>query len=281
VAKRPPPSRGDRALRYITFVSQVIAGFRWFFMPVGLFALIAVGVHSGADVLNNVILRVLDSLSGLLIGGVGGFLDGFCSLLRLGHERADAWTVAFGDAIGLPQRAAAAKALAFFLELAVDFLVALPALGYRERAPENQKLRALQPKAFRRFSTLVAAAVADPTVLRVAAPLGTLAVVIAGASVVAREVQSTVFGAFHHFSTDVASSLGRILALAALVATLIALGGRSVARSLEYANTRASEDRTAVRPFRRRIRGVATAILGLPVGVAAFWGGSQILSFFR
>ncbi len=281
MAERPLLRRGDRFLKLVARASRLLAGWRWLFMPMGLFALIAVGVHSGADVLNNTILRLLDALSGVLVGAVAALLDGLCGLLRLGPERADAWTEAFGDLVGLPQRAALAKVVAFLLELGVDFLVALPALGYRERSPLNQRLKALQPKAFRRFSTLVAATVADPTVLRVAAPLATLSVVIAGSSVVAREVQASVFGTLHGLSTGLASSAGRITAFAALVATLVSLGGRAVARSVEYAHVRGEEDRSAVRPARRRVRGVATALFAVPVGLAAFWGGSQILSFFR
>jgi hypothetical protein len=278
---RRPTHRGDQALKFMDQVSRVLAGFRWLFMPLGLFALIAVGVHSGADIMNNAILRLLDNLATVVIGAVGWILDGLCNLFRMGPERAEAWTEAFGTSIGLPQRAAAAKWLAFLLELIVDFLIALPALGYRERAEANRRLHEVQPRLSRRFSILVAGTVADPTVLRIAAPLATLAVVVAGTSVVAREVQASVFGTFHTLSVELASSLGRVLAIAAMVASLIALGGRAVARSLEYANARAEEDRSLARPFRRRIRGLATALVGLPVGLAAFWGGSQILSFFR
>ncbi len=58
MAKRPQQSRADAAMHAITGVSRALAAFRWIFMPLGLFALIAVGVHAGADVIDDVLARL-------------------------------------------------------------------------------------------------------------------------------------------------------------------------------------------------------------------------------
>lgn len=279
---RPLTRRVEAAMRFVAAVSRFLANGRWLFMPLGLFALVAVGVHAGADAIDDVLLRFLDFADGLGDAVVGSLLESMCALFRLGPERAEAWSVTFAEWVGLRERAAAAKALAFAVEIAADVLIALPALGYEERvAAAAPRLAAIEPRLVRRFSTLVAAAFNDPTVLRIAGPLATVGVALAGACTVAREVQAATFGALYQVSVGLAAGFGRAAAIGALLAVVVALGGRAVARSLEHAHARAEADRLRGRTVRRRARGLWTALLALPVGVGAVVGGAPLHSFFR
>src|SRR5215470_15699925 len=138
---------------------------RWFFLPLALCALVAVGVHTAADVVGEAILRIVDAVDAA-----------FDSL-------AARWsfTAPLVDLVGPSQRVFFARGTALLWELAADALLALPMLGYDERADEVQRFRQLAAKAWAR-----------PTTLRVAFPLATGAVALAGSCAVGRLLEGTL-----------------------------------------------------------------------------------------
>src|SRR5438132_9530580 len=157
-ATDPPAGALDAAAR-------VADRLRWFFLPVALCALVAVGVHSAADVVGERILRLVEA---------------FCAGL---DALAGRWelTSPLVDLIGPAQRTWMARAAALVWELAAGALLALPMLGYDERADEVA-----------RFRQLVAKTVARPTTLRIVRPLATAAVALAGSCAVARLLEGTL-----------------------------------------------------------------------------------------
>ena len=128
------------------------------------------------------------------------------------------FTAPLVDLVGLAERTVFARGVALLWELCADWLIALPLLGYQERAPadEIELAKALLRKR--------------PT-LRMVRPVAVLATGIAGARSVARLVQGSAQLALH------SALLAQLLATAALLALILLLVPRAVLRSLEHADT--------------------------------------------
>src|SRR4051812_33717492 len=84
--------------------SHFLGGWRWAFMPLGLLALLAVGVHAAADTLDDRILWFVDRLD----AGMDAFFGQFSLTARM------------VDWIGHSQRLLMARSLTLIWELAAD-----------------------------------------------------------------------------------------------------------------------------------------------------------------
>jgi hypothetical protein len=99
----------------ITRASRFLGHFRWAFMPLGLFALVAVGVHAAADTLDDRLLWVVEQADSTVDGWLGRW----------------EWTSSWVRWVEGPQRSFVARGLTLLYELAVDFALAVPMFGYR------------------------------------------------------------------------------------------------------------------------------------------------------
>src|SRR5258706_5843018 len=217
-------------------VLERVGRIRWIFLPLGMCALVAVGAHAAADVVGERVLWLVDR--------VDAFFDAIFS----------SWSVTapLVDLVGLSQRTFFARAVALTWELIADALIALPLLGYDEREAIDEWIRA-------RLSLTK-----KPTPQRLARPIATVLVAIAGSCSVARMVQGSVQLTLH-------SPLGAHLAAAGtLLALLVLIVPRAGFRSLEHADEKGRA--VAVGVF-------GTAVLA-PMMLAAL-AASPLLSFFR
>jgi hypothetical protein len=235
--------------------------FRGGFMPLGLFALVAVGVHAAADVVDDRLLTLVD--------GLDAWADG----LLASREATAAWV----DRVGPLQRTLIARALALSWELAVDVLVVLPQLGYGEQ-DETERRYSLVKETWR---TLLGRLNRTPTPMRLVRPLVTAVFAAGGAYAVARLVESTLFVALE---TDVAPPavaevVARGLGWLALVLVTGRLGWRAVLRALEHADA-ACEARVkrAKSPWPVGLWG---SVLSLPLAVALTLEAQSLLALVR
>lgn len=243
-------------------VSEGAGHFRFLFMPVGLLALVAVGVHAGADLVDDRLLRLLEALDA-----------------RLDSLFAQAaWTRGWVDAVGSLERTVAARGLALAWELAVDVLVALPLLGYREAeaAPLISAVRAREAAGQVLLRTLRA-----PTPLRVLRPLAVACFVAGGAVQVSRLVEGSLFvglgGGLLPEGWAGPAARGAAVAAAALV--LVSLGARAVGRALEHGDRASS---AAVAEGRSAwTAGLWGTALAVPLGVALALEGRALLGIFQ
>ncbi|KFE59808.1 hypothetical protein [Hyalangium minutum] len=247
-------------------VSRFIGGFRWAFMPLGLLALIAVGVHAAADTLDERLLSLVDMLDAAFDRLVGSatFTEGLV------------------DLISLEERTQIARGLALAWELAVDLVLALPALGYREsKHTEEEPWRKYLAQDTRpTWRQLFARFWEKPTTLRWTRPLATAGVVVAGACAVARLVQGTVYLSWRGLLGEgAADAAARGLALGALVGILATLGWRAVLRNLQHADT-VSEENIRGR-WKAFSYGLVGSALAVPLALAAALDASPVLSFWR
>ena len=261
-----PPTASPPTSSFVADVSRFLGGFRWAFMPLGLLALVAVGVHSAADTLDDRLVAVVDRADAAFDALVG---------------RYDV-TAPMVEWVSLELRTRIARALALAWELAADLVLALPALGYREaRAPvpaEAWRAAMGQAPARPSWKALWTRCLRRPTPMRWLRPLATAAVVLAGACAVARLIQGTVYLSWRDLMGDaVADGMARGLALGALVGVLATLGWRAVLRNLQHADA-ACEARGGKGAFGRGLVGCAVVV---PLAVAAVVDASPVLSFLR
>jgi hypothetical protein len=195
-------------------VSRFFAAFRWAFMPLGLFALLAVGVHAAADVVDDRLLRAVEWLDALF--------DGL--LAQSGP------TAAWVNRIDSRERTLIARGIALAWELSVDVFVAVPALGYDEVDAVEKKFAMTRET----WHTLFQRVNAKPTPMRLIRPAVTAVFSLAGASAVSRLVESTLFVGLvgDVTSAEVAAPLARIFAGAAMTIVVFSHCWRAVLRAM-------------------------------------------------
>lgn len=239
-------------------VSRLLGSFRWAFMPLGLFALVAVGIHAAADVVDDKVLRLVEWLDVLLDG------------LLAQREGTSGWV----NRIDSRERTLIARALALAWELGVDFFIALPALGYAEEDVTERRSGFLARETWR---TLLARSSRQPTPMRLVRPFVTAVFALGGASGVSRLVESTLFVELvgHAAAADVAGPLARAVAAAATVVVLLTQGWRAVLRALQYADAACQ---ASPRPWTTGLWG---SVLAFPLAVALLLEAEALLSLFR
>src|SRR5438128_298372 len=122
---------------------------RWFFLPLALCALVAVGVHTAADVVGEIILRMVDATDAAF--------DALVSQWTL--------TAPLVDLVGPSQRIFFARAVALLWELAADALLALVRADARSDGIPFRRARAFTvglPGALLLFPLALAALRAAP-----------------------------------------------------------------------------------------------------------------------
>lgn len=260
-----PPSPAQRQFEgLVTEVSRKLSGFRWVFMPLGLVALVAVGVHAAADVVDDRILWLVDHADSLFDSLVGRFQA----------------TASWVDAVGLEQRVKIARSAALIWELAADLILCWPALGYRERDAKKPVIFETSLQGAGGFRQLLRRLRSRPTTMRVFRPLAVGLVALAGGCAVARMVQGAVYLPIRGAIGDGPGGfVGRAAALVALVAVLYTLGWRAILRTLQDADTMSDEGN----PSRAEAvwRGLPATLVVIPLAFAALAGATPLLSFFR
>jgi len=242
-------------------LSALAGSFRWAFMPLALFALIAVGVHAAADTVDDRLLRLIDGLD-----EVADRLLGAWSFTR-------SWV----DAVGAAERTSIARGLTLVWEIAADVVLAFPAFGYREQEPAIAPARA--DLLSRPWFALLRRAWREPTTLRLSRLFASASMALAGACAVARMIQGAVYLSARPLLTgSIAASLGRVLAIGVLIGILATVGWRAVLRNLQAADQRSREARGARQAL---LHGLLGAAISVPLAIAALADASPVLSFFR
>lgn len=241
----------------LTGVSRFFGAFRWAFMPLGLFALVAVGIHFAADLVDDRLLRAVEALD--------AWLDG----LLAQSERTASWV----NRVDSKERTVLARGLALAWELGVDAFVALPMLGYDEVDAQERRFSFHQET----WRTLLRRVNQQPTPMRLLRPLVTASFVVGGAYGVSRLVESTLFvGLVGDVApAAVASVLARVAGGLVVALVLLTSGWRAVLRALQYADAACT---AAKQPW---LAGLWGSGLALPLAVAVLLEAEALLAVLR
>ncbi|HWE22498.1 MAG TPA: hypothetical protein VG496_01035 [Myxococcales bacterium] len=241
----------DAAHGALHAAARIANRLRWLFLPAALCAVVAVGVHAAADVVGDAILRAVDL--------VDAWFDSLAGRFQL--------TAPLVDLVGPSQRVFFARAVAFLWELACDALLALPMLRYEERIDEVARFRQLAQKAAQR-----------PTTLRIALPLATAFVALAGSCAVGKLLEGTMHFGFHGAAGRAAEFVAAACGLVAVLGLVAFIAWRAVVHSLVRAD--AIGDATPRGRARAFTTGLWKAALVLPLAFAAL-RAAPLLSFLR
>ncbi|MBL8950146.1 MAG: hypothetical protein JNK82_05180 [Myxococcaceae bacterium] len=239
-------------------MSRGVSAFRWVFMPLGLLALVAVGVHAAADSVDDRLRWLIEQLDAAMDSVFADF------------DPTRHWV----EAMGSVERTHAARGLALLWELAVDFTVALPLLGYLE---ESDRAPLINP--MKTWRALLQRLGKKPTPMRILRPVATGVFAVAGAYAIARMVESSTYLALRNglVPDDVNGPAARLASLAAMVLVLAALGWRAVLRALQHADDTCEKQKKRSATFTVGLIGSALAMpLALAAAVDTPWW-----SFFR
>jgi len=275
-------------------------------MPLGLFSLVAVGVHAGALVVGDGLLTFFDALDGALDRATTAALLDLGRWLHLSAQTVDRWTFDVVSLVDLRERELAARWIAVGIELWADAVLALPALGYHEHgalehaalgklesphlgttggAAFGRPIRLERRRLFKQPPSgplaLARAIAVRPSLPRLLLPACTAAVALAGACRVATEMQASAFAALvRALPPAPAGMVGRSLAIALLIGLLACLGIRAVVQSAWVVYCRSERDATG--PARRFwLRGWPALAVAVPLGALALAHGAPLLAFFR
>lgn len=255
----------------LTKLSKTIGLFRGLFLPFGLFAIVAVGIHAGSDCVDNHAFSLynffdarFDELLTWLIVRVYGFMD-------VGVQLTATHTFKAVDFIDLDVKDAAARWTALLVELGADLIFAFPIFRHR---PDGTPLVEFARRTYQ-----------DPTVLRVAAPLGAIFASIAGVLVIAREIQVATHGMLAGQPVQISQFGTQAAAIAGIIALVLVtwrLGGNALGAAARWADRRAKIDRERFStPRRRKMRGLVTAGIILPITFLAVFQATPIIPTLR
>ena len=219
--------------------SRGLGLFRGFYIPLGLFALIAVGVHGAADVLDDHVLRGVERL------------DAWLDTLWAMNSFTESWV----GAVDSLQRTWVARAVAFSWEIAADVIAALPCLNYFEE--ERAVLRGHSP-----WRALLSRLNQKPTLTRLTKPLIAGVFAGTGAWTISRAVESTLYPQLPALK-EFAAPFAHAISLVAFALILGSLAWRCAALALVHADA-ASEKRPGF--FSAGVWGTAVV---LPLSIAA------------
>lgn len=232
-------------------------------LPLGLFSVLAVGLHVGSDRIDDHLFVVVSWLDSLFDAGATAVIRLIGSLFSGSEHAIDVWTVRAIEWIDVDTKTELARIGALAVELFADFILALPVFFHRAQTVSPRQFVEHVKKTFR-----------DPTLLKLVAPVSVLAAGTAGAFAVSRELQVLTHARLVAFNVEsdvanfTASSMGFIALALVMWRVLLPL----IVGAIEFADRRASNDTVlAVKPRARRFRGLFTAFVALPVAMIALF----------
>lgn len=248
----------------------VVGGFGRLVVPLGLFAVLAVGLHAGADRVDDEARFVLDALDARLDAWGAAFLGWLFSALEVGPTTSERWTFAFVDLIDLDTRDELARVIALIVELVADLVLAVPLFLPRPDArPYRQRLQVM-------FQ--------DPTLLRWVGPLSAALASWAGVLTITRELQVASYAGVEQLSglPRLAELMASLLAALVLLLVVGRLMSRVCVGAVSWAERVAERDRArAWPPWRRRLRGWGLLVTVFPITVLAVLEAGPLLPTLR
>jgi len=224
----------------------------------GMLALLAIGLHAGANELDDHAFVLLSALDRFLDHALLAAIDLLRAADLIDAGNGERYAFAAIDALDFDLLNVAARHVALGLELAAwAVLVPAIALAGREPAPVTRRPG-----------------------LWLAAPLAALAAAVAGAAVLGDHVHAAVHsaavgaGLTRYLATWIARSLAGLALLAALV--YLALPAASAAERCAL-RLRARDRELG----RRRARGLLAAFVALPVALVALIEGTSLIATLR
>jgi hypothetical protein len=259
-----------RSEGFLAGVSAVVGRFRGVFLPFGLFAIVAVGIHSGTNHIDDATFAGLNFFDALLDGLLEAVITHVWTFFGVADATREAHIFRAVDFIDIEVKDVAARSIALAVEILADLILAVPVFLSRD---SEVSIRGYFREALR-----------DPTILRIAAPLSAAMASVAGIAIIAREIQVVTGAGLFAIDTSpkFAATVAGIAGLIALAVVTWRLGWVVTAAAARWAALRAAADTTNQVPAkRRRLRGWLTLAVASPICAWAFLDAVAVLGGLR
>jgi hypothetical protein len=125
-------------LRLYLTLTRSLGARRRFIGRLASTCLVLLGVHAAADLIDDLVYRLVDAIDLLVDSGVWWLLEGLASLGTLSTDTAASWGQDFASWLEVEEKDKVALTLALVVELAVDILLLDFAWGLRRAAPGDE-----------------------------------------------------------------------------------------------------------------------------------------------
>ena len=260
----------QRLFKVLAMASMGFATLGRAVVPVGVFAVLVVGMHAGTDRVDDHAFAILNTIDIVVDSAVAVILETVLGWTTASAERIARITFSIQDFVDLDAKYSLSRIVALVFEIASDLALALPLILHRTRTFSLQTY-------WIRLSS-------DLTVLRVVGPLAVFFAGTAGIFLVAREIQVGVHGWLVQYDALMKVADPAARTVAGLAALLVAwrLGWVALRRSFTMAEARAQRDDRMMTPrSKRRFRGLFVAIVVLPISVLALFEATPPWSVVR
>lgn len=276
-------------IRIYRTATRFFGATRGLFLPFGIAGLLAMGVHLASDITVDAMfisLGVLDRIAEAIVGTVLDWLqatgipnDGWANRLSF----------AFADWIDVETREAWARIGGVILELYVDVIMFRAAMSYDEivRLPilfddtttRIDRIRLTISRRFVRKRRALNEYFADTIIYKVYLPIASLCAVVAGTYAIGLAVENFLFA--HLVSVPWAAEnpyWAAVFPAYCVMAIIVwRMGWPMFAHSWSYAESRNQAwHEGGMLPLRRRLRGLISGLIVLPLMIAAVLIGTPI-----
>jgi hypothetical protein len=266
---------------------------RGWFLPLGIAALVAMGVHLASEVMVDAIfvaLGALDRLVEIIVAGALGALEA----IGFGEEGwSERQSYAFAILFDVDSREAWARYLGVAIEVLVDIFLLRAALGWSEPTPRvwlDYKTRAgfggiidLTREHISRLRRVAKDYFEDLTVEKVYVPIASVCAVIAGTVAIGEALDNFLFTKLSQLPEPIRppEAVSFFVALAISGAMAWRLGWRMILHAFAWAEARNEKRLFADSSSqRRRLRGLVPALFIVPIMLAAVIAGTPIANLF-
>jgi len=262
---------------------------RGLFLPFGIAGVLAMGVHLASDITVDAMFSSLGVLDQITEAIVATILDWLQATGIPDDGWANRLSFAFADWIDVETRESWARIGGVVLELWVDLIMLRAALSYDEiiRLPisfddTTTRIERVRLTITRRFShgrRALNEYFDDTIVYKVYLPLATVCAVIAGTYTIGQAVENFLFAHLGNFPWAAENPYWAMVFPAYLVMAIIVwrMGWPMFAHSWSYAEYRNQGWReVGMQPLRRRLRGLISGLIVLPLMIAAVLIGTPI-----
>jgi hypothetical protein len=263
------PARMRAAGQWVAEGADRFSGFlervRTTFILIAFLALLVVGLHVGSDRLDDHLFIVINAIDSFFDTIMTWGIEKIGALFDASDDSITSLTYRACDLIDVEMKISIARFFALLVELAADVVIARFVFSFKK---EDLSAEAVAPRIRRYFD--------ESTILKIAGPITVALASLTGALALSREIRIAVHTIVRSIFTN--TTIAGVLASLAAIATLALVAVRLMYPAILGAL--ASADRSAGRPVhpsryaerRRRMRGLAVALVPLPLALLAIMG---------
>ncbi len=269
----------------LQLASRAAATLRPLYLPLGVLAVALVGLHRGADRLDDLLLGWLGALDAWFDGAAAAGLGLLGAVAAVPPAASDEWAMQAAELFPLEAHAAVARAAALLVELVAAALLAVPlvvggpragaAIGWDAPSSLRPRMeRASATEARQEWLRRLGRIVADPSLRKLALPVAAVAAALAGAIAAGGELEAQLLGGLARLGLPGLGGVAQLCGWMAAGLVAVQLAPEALVRAIAFADERGRRARAkGASRFQRLAAGVFVTGIALPLALAGLAHG--------